>query len=328
MPNPTPGSVHVDQLLTNVSVAFVQSSTKFVADQVFPRVPVDKQSGKIATYSKQDFLRDEVDKRAPGDAAVSLGYRPSSTSYVADEWAAEHPIDDQVRSNADSPFMPERDATQFLTQKMLIKRERQFATNFLSSGSSLWTGSSDGADLVGGTDFTQWSNAAATPIEDIHSKAENVEIQTGFLPNKLVINRTVWHDLKNHPDIVDRVKHTSDGPVTQDIVARLCGLDNIHVASAVHYNAGEGLSTNAGAYIASDLALLVYATNTPSLMQPSGGYTLTWDGLIPGANMGQAVETYRDESRVSDVVRVRSAWAQKRVAPSVGVLFTNVSTRA
>ncbi len=178
MPNPTPGSVHVDGLLTDISVAYVQSSTKFVADRVFPVVSVDKQSDKIATYNKQDFLRDEVEKRAPGDKAVGIGYRPGSTSYIAQEWAAEHPIDDQVRANADSPFTPERDAVTFLTQKMLIKREREWVTKFFSTG-NLWTGSSDSADVIGGTDFTQWSNAASTPIEDVHNEMARVETQTG-----------------------------------------------------------------------------------------------------------------------------------------------------
>lgn len=324
MPNPTPGAVHVDRLLTNISVAFVQSSTKFVADRVFPRVPVQKQSDVIATYSQADFQRDEVAKRAPGSPAERAGYRTGTTSYVADEWALAHPIDDQVVANADDPFFPRQDAVVFLTQKMLIKREVEWVTNFFSTG-NLWTGSSDGADLVSGTDFTAWSNAASNPIEDIHNQQSRIEANTGFLPNKLVINRQVWFDLKNHPDIVDRVKYTSGEAVTQDVVARLLNVDEVLVAGAVRNTAAEGLTVNS-TYIAGDEALLVYAASSPSLMNPSGGYTFVWDGLI-GSNQGQVIETYRDEDAVSDIVRVRAAWAQKRLAPSVGVLFSNCSTR-
>src|SRR3990172_7379466 len=96
MPNPTPGSVHRDTFLTDISVAFIQSSTKFVADRVFPRVPVQKQSDVVATYSQADFLRDEVEKRKSGDPAVRIGYRTGSTSYVAHEWAAAPPLDAPV----------------------------------------------------------------------------------------------------------------------------------------------------------------------------------------------------------------------------------------
>lgn len=323
MPNPTAGQVHVDVLLTDISVAFVQSSTKFVADRVFPRVPVQRQSDKYAIYSQSDFLRDEVDKRAPGAAPVRLGYRTSSTTYNADEWAAEHTIDDQVRANASAPYMPEEDAVRFLTQKMMIKREAQFITNFFSTG-NLWTGSSDAQDLIGGTDFTRWSNAASQPIEDIHRQQARIESKTGLLPNKLVLNRQGWFDLKNHPDIVDRVKYTSRDAVSTDIVARLMGLDDILVAAAVQNTANEN-ATGSFSYMAPDNALLVYTTPSPGLMTPTGGYTFAWTGLI-GSNEGQVIETYRDDRAVSDVVRIRAAWAQKIVTASVGVFFKDTST--
>lgn len=324
MPNPTAGQVHVDVLLTDISVAYLQSSTKFIADRLFPRVPVQRQSDKYAIYSQADFLRDEVDKRAPGSGPVRLGYRTSSTSYTADEWAAEHAIDDQVRANVSAPFAPEENAVQFLAQKMMIKREKQFVTNFMSTG-NLWTGSSDGQDLIGGSDFVRWSNAASTPIEDIHAQMARIEAATGFLPNKFAINRTVWFDLKNHPDIVDRVKYTTRDAVSTDIVARLLGIDEILVAAGVQNTAVENVA-GTYAYLSADNALLVYAAPSPSLMAPSGGYTFAWTGLI-GSNEGQVVETYRDDRSVSDIIRIRAAWAQKIVAPAVGAFFKDCSTK-
>jgi len=326
MPNPTPSDLHVDGYLTDVSVGYVQSSTKFGADRVFPRVPVQKQSDKVALYDRGDFNRDSSgSRRGPGDEAIQVGYRVGSTTYTADEWALEHQIDDQVRANADSPYMPERDATLFLTSLMAIRREREFVTNFFSSG-NIWTGSSDGADLVGGTDFTRWSNAASTPLEDVDSAGNTIESVTGFRPNKLAINRTVWGDLKNHPDIVDRIKHTAREPVTTDLVARLMGIDEIVVLAAMRATHGEGTSTAAGSYIAGDKGLLVYAPSSPGLMTPSGGYTFVWSGLI-GSNEGQRIERYRREEKVSDAVRIRAAWAQKRIAPDLGVIFNDASTR-
>jgi len=255
---------------------------------------------------------------------VRLGYRTSSTSYTADEWAAENAIDDQVRANVSAPFAPEENAVSFLTQKMMIKRERQFITNFMSTG-NIWTGSSDGQDLIGGTDFTRWSNAASTPIEDIHGQMARIEAATGFLPNKFAINRQTWFDLKNHPDIVDRVKYTTRDAVSTDIVARLLGIDEILVAAGIQNTAMENVP-GTFSYLAPDNALLVYAAPSPALMAPSGGYTFAWTGLI-GSNEGQVIETYRDDRAVSDIIRIRAAWAQKVVAPAVGVFFKDCSTK-
>ena len=42
----TPSSVHIDQPLTNLTLAYVQSQENFIADKVFPTVGVAKQSDK------------------------------------------------------------------------------------------------------------------------------------------------------------------------------------------------------------------------------------------------------------------------------------------
>ena len=44
MTNPTLSQVHVDAILTNSSVAYIQAADNFIANKVFPIVPVDKQS--------------------------------------------------------------------------------------------------------------------------------------------------------------------------------------------------------------------------------------------------------------------------------------------
>jgi hypothetical protein len=320
MPNPTVSAVHVDSLLTDVSVAFIQSSTKYIATRVFPSVPVQQKSDLYATYSQADFLRDEVQERMAGSPAVRIGYRTGTDSYTAIEWAAAHAIDDQVRANADSPFSPEMDAVKFLVQKMMIRRDVDFVTRYMGTG--IW-----GTDSSGGSDFTQWSNAASTPIEDITDAGVTMEAASGFLPNKLVVSRQVWADLKNHPDIVDRIKHTSRDAVTTDLVARLFGLDEVLIAAAIRNTRGEGL-THSGAHIAGDDALLVYSPASPGLMQPCAGKTFEWSGLVPGAVGGQVVERYRDENNVSDIVRVRAAWAQKVVSTQLGVFFNNASTNS
>lgn len=326
MPNPTAGAVHVDGLLTEFSVGFVQADEKFVADKVFPLLGVMHQSNKYATYNQSDFQRDDVAIRASGGESARVGFRVDNTAtYSCEEFALEFAVDDRVRSNQDGPYNVDNDAVKFLAQKMMIRRELDFVTKFMST-QELWDGSSDGSNLISGTDFTAWSNAASTPIEDINREQALVEQKTGFLPNKLVINRQVWHDLMQHPDIVDRVKHTSDAPVSQGIVARLMGLDQILVAAAISSTNAEGM-TNAGSYIVKDRALLVYTPSSPSLMTPSGGYTFAWNGLLPGANYGQVIERYRDDRAVSDVFRIRAAWDQKIVTAACGVLFENCSTR-
>ena len=52
MPSPTLHDLHVDQLLTNISIKYMNQPSAYVADQVFPLVQVNKQSNKYPVYSK------------------------------------------------------------------------------------------------------------------------------------------------------------------------------------------------------------------------------------------------------------------------------------
>lgn len=323
MPLPTPGDVHVDTLLTGISVAYANTADKFVADQVFPRVPVQQRSGKYATYSKADFLRDEMKYRAPGSISAGGGFRTSTSNYFAEVFAYHVDVDDQTVANATVPFEPVRDATQYITQKELIKREVAWCSNFFTT--SVWTGgkkaSGSAGDLVAGTDFTKWNDASSTPIEDVQTQAAEIEAATGILPNTLVINRRVAMALRNHPDIVDRIKYTQGQPVSEDIIARLLGVDRVLIAAGVKNSAQEGLS-NSSDFIAGNNALLVYAAQSPSLMTPSGGYTFVWSGYT-GSQDGRRIKRFRMEEYAADRIEIEASWDQRVVAGDVGAFFSN-----
>ncbi len=266
MPQPNPGDLHVNGLLTNISVAHVQDDSKFVADKVFPGVNVEKQSDLYATYNQADLMRDEMKIRKPGSESAGGGYDVDNTnSYTAVVRSIHKDVHDQERDNADDPYSPDQDAAMWLGQKVLINREINWTTKFFAT--SIWD-----TDRTGGTDFTQWDDVSSDPIGEITTQSAVIEERTGFYPNKLVVNRRVWNRLKNHPDFVDRVKHTSDDAVSRRLVAQLLELDDIHIAAGVRNTAGEGL-TGSFSYIAGNHALLLYAAPSPGLYQPSAGYT-------------------------------------------------------
>ena len=128
MPQPTVSDVHVDAILTNMSVAYMQEAYAFVASRAFPQVSVQKQSDKYFTYSQADFFRDQVQLRADGTQSAGTGYSLSTATYSAEVYALHKDIGDQVRANSDAPLDPDMDATRFLTQQMLIRQEVEWAS--------------------------------------------------------------------------------------------------------------------------------------------------------------------------------------------------------
>jgi hypothetical protein len=323
VPQPTSSQVHINRLLTNLSVAYVQDSTKFAALRMFPGINVPHKSDRYATYSQADFMRDEMGERAPSTESEGGGYAVDLTAnYSCTRYAYHVDVDDDTVSNADDPLRPTQDAAVFLGQKALIKYETLFASNYFTTG--IWTGSSTGTDLVAGSDYTAWDDVTSTPLEDIDNQKEAIEGATGFLPNKLCISRKVWHALRNHPDIVDRIKYTSSEPVALGIVARLMELDEIVIGAGVKNTAAKGL-TGSYSYIFGAHALLAFVPPAASLMTPSAGYTFRWTGLR-GSNDGMTVSTFRMDNIKSDRQEIEMNIDMKVVAASVGAFFQNASS--
>jgi len=314
---PTPGDVHIDQPLTNISIAYLQDAAGFVADKVFPNIPVQKQSDKYFVFDRGMFNRDQMEKRAPATESQGVGYSVGSDNYFADVWALHHDIPDQRRANADSPLQPDREATELLSHQALIKRETEWVDNYFKAG--VWT-----TDV---TPATLWDAADSTPVEDVETGKEVIGESTGFEPNVLVVSRKVWGVLRNHPDIVDRVKYGQTGPgpaiVDTQAVAAVFGVDRILVSRAIQNTAAEG-ATNAHSYIAGKNALLAYAAPSPGLMTPSAGYTFSWTGYTGAGAQGQRISRFRMEQLRADRVEVEMAFDQKLVAADLGYFFNAV----
>lgn len=320
MPSPTRGDVHVNRPLSNISVAYAQRATDFIATSVFPIVPVNNRSDQYFIYSKASWLRSEAKKRAPGTESAGSGYDVETATYTADVFAVHKDVDDQIRSNADAPLDMDRDATEWVTHQMLLKRELEFVDSFFAT--STWTGSTTGSDLTGGSSFTQWSDAASTPIDDITAQAIAIKEKTGFKPNVLVFGPEVWNKLRQHPDILDRIKYSQRGVVTNDLLAALFDVERVVVPMATRNTAVEGATASMD-FVFGKSALLVYSAPSPSLMTPSGGYTFSWNGYLGASREGMRIKRFRMEQNSADRIEGEIAFDMKVVASDVGVFFTS-----
>lgn len=325
---PTPGDVHVNVPLTNISVAFIQDATNFVADRVFPNVPVSKQSDRYYTYDRGYFNRDEMKVRAPGTESAGSGYTVDSTpTYFADVYAFHHDIPDQRRANSDAMLDPDNEATMICVNKALIKREKLFVNKYFKGG--VWTFDKDG--VASGEDnsatFRQWNDAASDPIKNIRDAKTAVLQSTGVEPNTLVLGRQVWDALCDHPDIVDRIKYGqtpgSIANIKMSDLEALLKIDRIFVMNSIENTANEG-ATNAHSFIGGKKAMLVYSTPTPGLMTPTAGYTFSWTGYLGAAAMGQRIKRFRMEALSSDRVEIEMAFDQKLVSADLGYFWDTI----
>jgi len=321
---PTRGDVHVNRPLTNISVAFMQDAANFVADQVFPNVPVQKQSDRYFTYDRGEMNRDEMELRAPGTESAGRGYTVDSTpTYYAPVYAYHHDIPDEIRANADAPLDLDRETTYIVTLKALIKREVLWATKYFQGG--VWTNDYDGGGATG--QVPHWNISSSTPVENVRAAATTQAESTGFRPNTLVMGRRVFDSLVDHPEIIDRIKYSSSpgspAIVNKNTLAQLFEVERVLVMDSIRNTAKKGLA-NSHSFIGGKHALLCYVAPNPGIMTPSAGYTFSWAGWFGASQSGTRIKTIRLDREDSDRVEIQMALDQKVVAADMGTFWENI----
>ena len=315
MPNPTSFDVHVDAILTNMSVAYMQEAYAFVASRAFPQVQVQKQSDRYFVYDQADFFRDQVQRRADGTQSAGTGYSLSTAAYSAEVYALHKDIGDQTRANADDPLDMDMDATRFLTQQMLIRQEVEWASAAFTTG--VW-----GSDVVPGV---LWDAANSTPIANIETGKNAVLTATGYVPNTVIMSYKVFSALMDNADIVDRIKYTSTESVSEDLLARLFNVDRVLIMAGTYNTAANG-ATASYSQIGDKDVLLCYVPQNPGLMQPSAGYTMVWNGVSSGMGTSSAISRFRLEAEKADRIEIEAAWDTKIVSSALGYFLSNVTS--
>jgi len=323
MPQPTGSQVHVDAILTNVSVAYMQKAENFIADKVFPIVPVDKQSDKYFVYDKNDWLRDEAQVRTDGTESVGSGYNISTATYYADVYAIHKDIGDQTRANADAPINVDREAAEFVTQRLLTRREIQFVSDFMTGG--VWGNTATG---VSGSPSTgqvrQWSDYTdSDPINDIEEAKADILSVTGLSANTLVLGYDVFRQLKNHPDLVDRIKYTSSQTITEDMLARMFDIERVLVSKSIKATNAEG-AAGTYAFTTGKSALLAHVAPAPGLLTPSAGYIMQWTGVSGGLGATIGTSSFRLDSLRATRIEAELAFDNKVVAADLGYFWQTV----
>lgn len=299
----TTRQVHIDAAMTRISIGWL-APDRYIADMVFPNVPVNKMSNKYFVFARGDWFRDEAGPRNPGTIGPEAGYGISSSPYSCQPTSMTSVVADEVLRNADAPLNMQRQAVEFATEKVLISVERKVASLTFDNGS--WAASA--------TPTTTWDNDSSQPLVDIETGYATIVKAVGRTPNTFVMGYDVWTKLKNHPDLLDRIKHTQRGVMTTELLANLIGVPKVLVGHGV-YNASLEGETDDFNFIWPNNAALLWVPPSPGLMTPAAGYTFTWQQ--------RTVESHRRAEAKSTAYRVEQHYDVKATAPDAGYEFIN-----
>lgn len=314
---------HVDEFLTNVSVAY--ENAEHIDEELFPVVPVDKQSDLFVKFSKQHFL-DEPDALTPGadanDIEMDLDQRGY---YYADGHGYNLRMPDAIMANSDPAVELEIEETIKITEKIKLRKERNLAS--LISATNI----TNNTTLSGTSQWSDYTNSDPVPV--VETQKETIQQATGKMPNVFQISQPVFRTLRNHPKIIDRVKYTGNGlrnALKADQLAEVFDVDEVIVARSLYDTVHRGQADNL-AYVWNKNALLAYVQERPAKRAVSLGYTFCWilrqAGGPPGIDMrksgggGILVKKWRDEGKDSNMMGIRMYYSQQFIDANCGYLW-------
>lgn len=305
--------VHADAYLNSLSIGY--KNDLYIADTIAPIVPVRRQSDIVPKYTQSDWFRNQAAIRAPGTLSERGGFTVDTTDhYFCPRFSFGFEIPDEVRDNTDAPYDMDRDGTMFVMDRLQLKREATWAGKFFTTGQ--W-----GADV---TPDVLWDiyDSTSHPINDITTYQDAVEGRIAKMPNKFVLGKSVFSKLKNHPEIMDRIKYVQKAVVTVDMLASLLDIEQVLVGRAIYTTSPEGTPEDSVVYqrIWGNDALLLYAPAAPSLMTPAATYTFTWQ-RVP--NSIQYFTRKRNDEREVDILEGNTYFDQHITSKRAGQFVNN-----
>lgn len=280
-----------NQYLSNLSMAFWANPNDWVATKIFPICPVQQSTSFYYEFLKGDLARDNVQpKPAFGKVGPTvMGHTDNQYSCKVDQIIVG--IDqintlDYSRANSPASIDPRRNKVRFVVEQMNIHLDVLFAQNYFKNGiwENEWKGISTGTPS--GSQFLKFTDANFDPVNFFDARKREIKLNGRREPNKLSLGYDSYLSLKQHPDILERVKYTGSSAnpaiVNKQILAQILGFEEVHVLESTYNVSRLGQKDEMQFICDSKGALLTYTTNTPSIDEPSAGYIFTWDMLGNG----------------------------------------------
>jgi len=225
---------------------------------------------------------------------------------------------------------PISDTILLISDKIDRFREKLVADTIFGAsdkyGAISWGGAtSGGSNPSGGAGFWAKTDTTNTFITDILNAKKAILAKTGLLPNTLMLDYGTFTALMNAQVILDRIRYTQTGIITEQLLATMLQLDNVVVGKAIYTGDKETkagtMTTSAYIWDPSNQgkAFLFYRPAAAGLKQVSPGYQYrvaydgsTWRKLI----------SYREEWLRHSVYEVSEFVDIAPVSTDVGYLWT------
>jgi hypothetical protein len=290
-----------------------QSNTQnipFIGLELYPILDVAARSGeyiKIELDKAEAFNADAM-KVAPGSGRPRVTRRFSTDTYATNSYELEELLPDESSSDLSRYFDVEVASAGFLANQLLISHEKRVADTLFGTGFTAI--SATAAYTAGSTDTVD----IAKDVDDAMTKLAEKNVTANTVVMSLPVFNRIRRSTKLLNNIFGAVK-AAVRPASAQEVAEALGVERVLIGRAAYNSAKKGQSYS-GSFLWGNNKIAVCQTTAGEFTAGGLGRTLLWREDSPAPVVS---ETYRDEARRSNVIRVRHNVAEKTIDASVCV---------
>lgn len=284
-------------------------------------LPLQNVEAKAGTYLKvqlsgAELLSNNALVRDSG-ASYSRGIRSfSSANYSTDEVGLEELIPDDAAKDLNRFFSYEAETAKFLLRQIKLSHEKR-VSDLLWASSTPFTI----ADQTRAVAYTQALVATVDVARDV-AAAKLALQQYGYEPNCVAMSANVFELIRRSTLLQNQffgvISNTGARLLSEAEIAAALGVQNLLVGRAAYNTAGKN-KTYSGSFVVPDTKIIVGQIAGGEFTAGGIGRTLVWSGDSAG---GFVSESYRDEARRSQVLRVRMNTDEVVIDPNAAVRIT------
>ena len=295
-----------------------QADIGLIGSQLLPLQNVDAKAG---TYLKVqlaggELLTNNALARESG-SSYSRGIRSfSSANYATNEVGLEELIPDDAAKDLNRFFAYEAETAKFLLRQLKLSHEKR-VSDLLWNATTPFTI----ADQTRAVAYTNTLIATVDAARDV-AAAKLALAQYGYEANCVAMSANVFELIRRSTLLQNQffgvISNTGARLLSEAEIAAALGIQNLLVGRAAYNTAGKN-KTYSGSFVVPDTKIIVGQIAGGEFTAGGIGRTLVWSGDSAG---GFVSESYRDEARRSQVLRVRMNTDEVVIDPNAAVRIT------
>ena len=302
----------------DITTAVIQAQSGnqgFIGTEVFPIYNSAVRAGQYLKLQlgNAELLNSDASKVAPGSSYPRSSRAFDNDNFTCVEYGLEEVVPDALAADVSRFFGLETETAKILLRNIQIGHETEVASALFDSGTFTATGA-----------LVNYTNTLLSTVNfpaDVAAAKQRL-LKNGVVPNAVIMNQEVFDLVRRSPLAQNQffgvISNTGGRLLSEQEIAAVAGVDLCLVGKAAKNTANKG-QTFAGGFILPTTYIAVANVAGGDFAAGGVGRTIVWS---EDASAPFVTESYRDEGRRSNILRVRSNRVVKVIDSTAAELIT------